>query len=121
MPTVIWELIVVIELVVMIYFAYRVLEGLQYTIISITDFVIRHLWITPTVYRRVSTRVILLMIFVPLRYPISYCLITVKAQGFIIDILNHMLNIFIIVLIMVIEIVRIVEHKIYSYISRLLK
>lgn len=123
MPTIVWEVILVVELAVMIYFAYRVVRGLWYILISIKDFISKSLWMTTTVYMRVSIEMIILLTSIFIRYPINYCLAIIRAQRILIDITNYILNIFTILLAITIaiEFIKIIEHRIHSRISKLLK
>ncbi len=123
MPTIMWETLLAIELAVMVYFSYRVVRGLWYILISIKDSITRRLWVTPTVYRRVAIEIVILIVLILLRYPISYCLTVIRVQRILIDIINYKYSVAIILLTIVIaiEFIKIIEHKIHSHISKLLK
>jgi len=121
--TIVWESILAVELALMAYFAYRVLRSLWYILNRVGEIVARSLWITPTVYGRISIKFILLLMIILIMYPINYLLLMSRVQRIIIDFVNYVFLIAVVILVIAIaiDVIRVLEHKIYSYISRFFK
>lgn len=123
MPTIVWELLLAAVVALMTYFTYRAAVDLWHISIRVRDVVVRHLWVTPTVYERIAVEFIVLLTLILLRYPMNYCLLMLKMCRLVIDVVNYALSISIVLLsiVIAIEIIRVVEHKIHNRVSKFLK
>lgn len=112
--TIVWESILAVELALMAYFAYRVLRSLWYILNRVGEIVARSLWITPTVYGRISIKFILLLMIILIMYPINYLLLMSRVQRIIIDFVNYVFLIAVVILVIAIaiDVIRVLEHKI---------
>jgi len=121
--TIVWESILAVELALMVYFAYRVLRGLWCILNRVREIVARNLWITPTVYRRISIEFILLLMIILIMYPINYLLLMSRVQRIIVDFINYVFLVAIVIsaIAIAIDVIRVLEHKIYGYISKFFK
>jgi hypothetical protein len=115
-----WQFISSIEIALIIYFAYNLLKNLAALFTALRDRVVEKLWVTPSVYQKITKRAILIVTASLSIYPLRFVLALSNVEKDLIDLSNYIVTAIILVLLvlLVVDIVKAFEHLVKDRVHR---
>jgi len=115
-----WQFISSIEIALIVYFAYNLLKNLAALFTALRDRVVEKLWVTPSVYQKITKRAILIVTASLSIYLLRFVLALSNVEKDLIDLSSYIVTAVILVLLvlLVVDIVKAFEHLVKDRVHR---